>query len=137
MDTKHKFDYGYWRKDGPKEDGCSHELISSDTKFITAQGATLDSLQSWPFEGVDTLLKAFRRTVGRIPKNNMLGTRSGKTFTWQTWEQVEDKAKHIGYGLEALNLAPEIQAEDTVYRFIGIQSKNRAEWVISHIANMH
>lgn len=37
----------------------------------------------------------------------------------------------------ALNLAPDIEAEDTTYRFIGIQSKNRAEWVISHLANLH
>lgn len=67
----------------------------------------------------------------------MLGTRAGNKFTWQSWKQVEERAKHISYGMVALNLAPEIAAEDTTYRFIGIQSKNRAEWVIAHLANMH
>jgi len=37
----------------------------------------------------------------------------------------------------ALNLAPEIEAEDTKWRFVGIQSKNRAEWNITNLANMH
>ena len=67
----------------------------------------------------------------------MLGTRVGKAYKWQTWKEVEEKSRHISYGLIALNLAPDINAEDTVYRFIGIQSKNRAEWVISHLANIH
>lgn len=137
MESKHEFDYGYWRKDGPKEEGYSYELISSDSKFITANGGSLDSLVAWPFEGVDTLLKAFRRTANRIPDHPMLGTRAGSKFTWQSWKQVEERAKHISYGMVALNLAPEIAAEDTTYRFIGIQSKNRAEWVIAHLANMH
>jgi len=37
----------------------------------------------------------------------------------------------------AFNLAPVVNAEETNYRFIGIQSKNRAEWVITHLANAH
>lgn len=37
----------------------------------------------------------------------------------------------------ALNLAPEIEAEGTMWRFIGIQSKNRPEWVTTNLANMH
>lgn len=36
-----------------------------------------------------------------------------------------------------LNLAPEVEAEGTMWRFMGIQSKNRAEWVITNLANMH
>lgn len=63
MESKHEFDYGYWRKDGPKEEGYSYELISSDSKFITANGGSIDSLVAWPLEGVDTLLKAFRKTA--------------------------------------------------------------------------
>lgn len=30
-----------------------------------------------------------------------------------------------------------MKAENTNFRFIGIQSKNRAEWVITHLANAH
>jgi hypothetical protein len=82
MSKQQTFDYGYWRTDGPKEDGFSHELISSDTKFIEKQGATLDNLVAWPYDGVDTLLKAFRRNVGRIPDRPMLGTRVGNKYEW-------------------------------------------------------
>lgn len=67
----------------------------------------------------------------------MLGTRKGNAYTWQSWKEVDERARHISFGMIAMNLAPDIEAEGTVYRFIGIQSKNRAEWVISHIANMH
>ena len=36
----------------------------------------------------------------------------------------------------ALNLLPEVNAEDRTWRFIGLQSKNRKEWNLMHIANM-
>jgi hypothetical protein len=45
-------------------------------------------------------------------------------------------AEDYGYGLMALNLAPEIKAEDRIWRFIGIQAKNCKEWLITHFANM-
>lgn len=73
----------------------------------------------------------------------MLGTfKPGKgdekgSYEWQTWSEVEDKAKNIGFGIMAFNLAPVVEAEGQNYRFIGIQSKNRAEWVITHLANAH
>ena len=34
------------------------------------------------------------------------------------------------------NLVPEVEAEDTKYRFLGIQAKNRKEWNLLHLANM-
>jgi len=40
-----KFSYGYWRTDLPKEEGFSHEFISSDTeRLIKTTGATIDTL---------------------------------------------------------------------------------------------
>tara|TARA_B110000285_G_C15101042_1_gene605027 strand:- start:1641 stop:1838 length:198 start_codon:yes stop_codon:yes gene_type:complete len=65
-------------------------------------------LVAWPYPGVDTLLKAFRRNVERIPDNPMLGTRAGKIYTWQSWKEVEERSKHISYGMIAFNLAPDI-----------------------------
>ena len=60
----------------------------------------------------------------------MLGTRVGNEYKWMTWNQVDDKCKHISFGINALDLAPDIHAENQIYKFIGIQSKNRAEWEI-------
>ena len=36
-----------------------------------------------------------------------------------------------------LGLAPQVEAEDKMWRFIGIQSKNREEWNITNWANMN
>ena len=37
--------YGYWRTDKPKEEGFSHEFISSDTaRLINETDATIDTL---------------------------------------------------------------------------------------------
>jgi hypothetical protein len=36
--------YGTWRTDKPKEEGFSHELISSDSKFILEAGGNLEDL---------------------------------------------------------------------------------------------
>merc|ERR1719498_267955 len=35
------------------------------------------------------------------------------------------------------DLAPVVQAEGRDWRFVGIQSKNRAEWYMTSLANMH
>lgn len=39
--------------------------------------------------------------------------------------------------MSALNLTPETEAEGRTYRFLGMQSKNRREWNLLHLANMH
>ena len=36
-----------------------------------------------------------------------------------------------------MNLCPDVTAEGKTWRFMGIQSKNRKEWNIVHIANMY
>jgi long-subunit acyl-CoA synthetase (AMP-forming) len=43
----------------------------------------------------------------------------------------------IASGLMKLNLVPEVMNyEDRPWRFLGIKSKNRKEWYLTHIANM-
>ena len=54
-----------------------------------------------------------------------------------TLKEVSETAQNIAAGCMALDLVPEVEAEGTTYRFIGIQSKNRLEWNLQHIANMH
>mgnify|MGYP006098682185 CR=1 FL=1 len=76
-----EFNYGYWRTDKKAEPGFSHELISCDTKDILDK-TDLDTLEAWPFDGVDTLLKAFHRNAERIPNNPMLGTFVDGKYQW-------------------------------------------------------
>ena len=49
---------------------------------------------------------------------------------------MSDMCEDYGYGMMALNLAPDTKAENKTWKFIGIQSKNCKEWLITHFANM-
>jgi long-subunit acyl-CoA synthetase (AMP-forming) len=42
----------------------------------------------------------------------------------------------MNIGFTALNMTPNIEAEGTKWRFMGIYAKNREEWVLTHLANM-
>ena len=132
-----KFKYGEWRTNKPKEDGYSHELISTDSKFLINRGSNLDELCACPFEGVDTLYNAFQRNVKRIPNNDFLGTRVGDKYEWLSIRDTANIAEHFSYGIMALELAPSVEKESEPWRFIGIQSKNRKEWVLTSIAAQH
>ena len=65
--------YGIWRNDDTKpEAGFSNELISSESRNILYQ-TDLDTLKALPFDGVDTMLKAFKKNVISIPNSPFLG----------------------------------------------------------------
>lgn len=38
--------------------------------------------------------------------------------------------------MKKLNLLPDVSGEGQTWRFLGIQSKNRREWFLFHLANM-
>ena len=44
--------------------------------------------------------------------------------------------RHFGAGLAALDLTPEVEGEGRMWRFLGIQAKNRREWGISYMGNI-
>lgn len=131
-----KFNYGYWRTDKEKEPGFSHELISCDSKNILDQ-TDLDTLEVLPHPGVDTLFKAMARNLERIPNKPWLGTRVGDKYEWITWKEAMDLSQNLSYGMMELGLAPEVEGEGKTWRFMGIQSKNRKEWVLTHAADIH
>ena len=106
--------YGYWRTDKPKEDGFSRELISHETQRILHE-TDLDTLESQRFPGVDTLLKAMRRTLRRIPNNHFLGTRKGDEYEWLTWRQAMRMAEDLSHGIKVLDLAPEVEGEGRLW----------------------
>lgn len=43
-------------------------------------------------------------------------------------------AEHFSYGVQAEQLTPVVQDEGVDWKFLGIQSKNRAEWNITNLA---
>ena len=86
--------YAYWRVDKPKEEGFSHELISVGSEAIMDQ-TDVDHLDALPFPGIDTLYKAFHRTVNRIPDNEFIGTRVGNEYKWITFREGEKLCKNL------------------------------------------
>lgn len=98
----------------------------------------LDKLDVQPYEGIDTALKAIRRHVGRIPDSGFLGTRAGTEYNWISFKEAYETAEALSHGCKALNLCPETEGEGDgkPWRFMGIQSKNRAEWSLLNIAGM-
>lgn len=130
--------YGYWRTDKPKEAGFSHEFISKDSKwYCDKTGANLEDLDGLVDPSVDTLYKAFYATVKQYPENPWLGTREGKSYKWLTFQDAADISANLSYGMYRLGLIPDIEAEGKSYRFMGIQCKNRAEYGLTFVANMH
>ena len=67
----------------------------------------------------------------------MMGTRVGDEYEWVTYQDVAEEVDLLARCLVKLNLCPEIEAEGKKWRFLAIQSKNRKEWNIAHLANMH
>ena len=80
----------------------------------------------------NTLYEIFESAVRRFPNQPYLGTRA-KTeagfgdYQWLTYEQVQTRARSIGWGLSALGLA---EKDEDGNSFLGIYSKNRMEWIL-------
>lgn len=122
-----KFKYAEWRTDKPKDPGFSHELISVDSVHLQDR-TDLDTLDAFPFPGIDTGYKCIKRNVDRIPNNDVLGTRAGDKYEWMTWRQLDEVCEAFALGVQAEGLTPEVDGEGKKWRFMGIQSKNRKEW---------
>lgn len=58
-------------------------------------------------------------------------------YEWMTLTQVLDTAKQLAVGMMSFGMLPEIEGEGKMWRFLGVQSKNRKEWFLLHIANMY
>jgi long-subunit acyl-CoA synthetase (AMP-forming) len=75
------------------------------------------------------------------PNKEMMGTKvaagTSWKYTWITVSQAQKTAKQLAAGLLAMDLCPEVVAEGIPWRFLGIQSKNRKEWFLLHLANMY
>ena len=135
--------YAYWREDKPKQPGYSYELISNQFKDFQTPENGLDDLNTWPGAGIDTLVKALEKNAKRIPQHPMMGTKhpTGNAdvpweYKWDTVSTVVETGKHLAAGMLSLGLLPDIDGEGKKWRFLGIQSKNRREWFLLHLANM-
>lgn len=139
MEKEPKYKYAYWREDKEKEPGFSHELISYESHaYMEETGTDLDTLYGVK-DGLDTLKACFQDQVKKIPDHKWVGTRVDNVYEWMTFKEVSDIVEDLSYGIINLGLVPEITHDDSnkVWKFCGIQSKNRKEWLLVHLANMY
>ena len=61
-----------------------------------------DDFTKVPFEGVDTLAKAFNRTVNKSGGNQFLGTRDpnqeGRPYIWKTFKETDEISDNLVKG---------------------------------------
>ena len=104
--------YGIWRKDLPKKDGFSHELISPDSLFFS-DCTDLDTLDAYPFVGVNTLHLAMKMNVELNPDSDWFGSyvESENSYLWFTYKEISSLAENMSYGIMANNLCPVTKIE--------------------------
>ena len=56
--------------------------------YEVPEGTDLEKMEIVNYEGIDTMTKAFDRTVKRIPNNDMYGTRNGDKYEWMSFKEV-------------------------------------------------
>ena len=95
--------------------------------------------------GCTTVWEAFEINLKRNKhKNNFIGYRKKikkdeleKKYSWITFEQSNEILTNFSRGLNVLNLCPLIKFEDeTPFRFLGIYSRNKKEWLLSYLGAM-
>jgi long-subunit acyl-CoA synthetase (AMP-forming) len=99
-----------------------------------------NDFKSIPYEGVDTIWRAFKYQVQRIPNELFLGSRDytkdeSGPYVWKTWQDVDTLVDCLAKGIHRLNLLPTIENEGP-QKFMGILSKNRWEWTCTELASV-
>ena len=91
-------------------------------------------------KNLNTLIDAFENNLKNTPEKKFIGTRAhieGEKFdnfyNWKTYKETNELIHQFIFAIEKLNFCPEIEYENTKYKFLGIYSKNREEWVISYL----
>ena len=89
---------------------------------------------------MDTIWRAFKYQVTRIPDELFLGSRDYSTdetgpYVWKTWKQVDELVENYARGMRKLDLLPEIENEGK-WKFMGILAKNRWEWTCTELASV-
>lgn len=87
-----------------------------------------------------SMYQAFEHSIRTFPNNNFLGTRKKLAenkygaYEWKTYKEIEELVVKLCKGMTKNNFCPEIINEDKAFKFLGIYSKNREEWVITDLA---
>ncbi len=98
------------------------------------------------FRGYTCLKDILESNVKSSPSKKFLGTRAkivGENgavtygeYQWKTFQEVYDSAHAVASFLIKHDLCPKVINDEGAFRFVGLYSKNREEWVVSDFASM-
>ena len=132
--------YANWRTDKPAQPGYSRELVGVkvDPKYY-------DNLEGQPIYNrqCKTFLEYFELHAKERANDPYLGSRvklNAKEFgeyQWLSFGEVEEIVQNLARGMDKLKLVTETEGDGKKWQFVGIWTKNRWEWLATHIANMY
>ena len=91
-------------------------------------------------KSLDSFAKVFDHNAKESPDHRFLGTRDetqpGRPYTWKTYGECNEISNNLARGCQKLGLVPTVIGEyDEEFKFMGIYSKNREEWILTDLAN--
>ena len=99
-----------------------------------------EALQKDP-RNLGTLINAFEEAKNKYPNKKFLGTRKhvkGEEYSdyeWKTYSEIDELSDLFLCGIHSLKLCPQIiDSNGDKFKFLGIYSKNREEWVNAYLA---
>lgn len=100
---------------------------------LTAQAGLISTLND--FKTLQDLLQYSKQNYG---KSNYLGTKQpNNQYSWLTYNETFEMSSAFGSGLMSLKLIPLIKEyKDIECRFLGIYSRNRAEYIVADWAGI-
>ena len=140
--------YAYEREDVPKKEGQTRPY-----KHVSLAPEEDCVCELYP--GVDTIKKAFARSVEKYGDKDFLGAREiigTKTeknprtkkdetvnefgdYKWKTFNEVNEQITSLSKAVTSKNLFCKVEEDDETHRMIGIYSKNCVEWILADLSS--
>lgn len=95
----------------------------------------LTSYLTQPSPEILTVKDCYMKSMLRFSSNPCLGTRSGSTYTWKSFQEIYSLARSFGSGIINKNLCPEEFHDGFNLSLLAIYSKNCEFWHITDIAS--
>jgi long-chain acyl-CoA synthetase len=96
-----------------------------------------NGLVTTPHPDHTTIFKAFDYSFAKFAHKNCIGTRERTSdgvgrYIWKTYGEVKELATAFGSGVRGL--CPTFTVDNDNFTFIGINAKNREEWLITDLS---
>ena len=116
------------------------ESKEGETKILRRRDLINKELPTSTEYNLNTIIEAFENNLKKFPEKNFIGTRThikgekfGDKYIWKNYKEVNELIYEFIYAIETLNCCPEINYKNETFKFLGIYSRNREEWLISYL----